>query len=65
MANPTPATSSGASPTNGKKPRKVSERIPRTPEEVAFGNCANILKKIPAEMRARVMRSLVALYSST
>ncbi len=69
MATPTTA---GSAATNGNKklnndgtPRKKAERIPRTPEEVAFGACNNVLKRIPAEMRSRVMKSLTALYGAS
>jgi hypothetical protein len=48
-----------------KKDRKVSVRIPRTPAEVAMGQCNAILKKLPTdELRARVMKSLVALHGA-
>lgn len=55
----TTSTSSGTA----KKPRKPPERIPRTPEEVAFASCNNILKRLASnEVRGRVMRSLTALW---
>ena len=62
MSLPTATTTPA---TTGKKPRKVAERIPRSPEEVAFSSCNNILKRLPEEKRGRVMRSLTALHSAS
>ena len=62
MADPTAIRSTSVVQ---KKERKKSERIPRTPAEVAMGGCNAILKKLPTdELRARVMRSIVALHGA-
>ena len=61
MATPTPIGSASTA----KKERKATVRIPRTPAEVAMGQCNAILKKLPTdELRSRVMRSLTALHGS-
>lgn len=68
MATHSPATSTAPHTNDNRlnkdgKPRKKAERVPRTPEEVAFGACNAVLKRLTPEMRGRVMRSLTALHS--
>jgi hypothetical protein len=47
-----------------KKPRKVTERVPRTDEKIVFDACDNVLKKTTPEIRAKTMRALSALYGA-
>lgn len=65
MATPTPTISTNG-PTATKAPRKKAERIPRTPQEVAFSSCNNVLKRLPNdEIRKNVMKSLSAIWGAS
>jgi hypothetical protein len=68
MSVTTPTTTTNGSKTALNKdgsPRKKAQYIPRTPEEIAFSSCNNILKRLPEDKRGRVMRSLTALHSAS
>jgi hypothetical protein len=63
MPETTPTTTHATRPTNGtRKERKQVERLPRTPAEVALGQCNAVLKKIDESLRKRVVKTLVALH---
>jgi hypothetical protein len=63
---PKPINGAHAAPaaTPAKKPRKVTERVPRTDEKIVFDACDNVLKKTTPEIRAKTMRALSALYGA-
>ena len=62
MSDTKSAVTSHATPANGKKARKVAERLPRTTEAIALGQIENVIKHLTPEVRGRVIRAIAALH---